>query len=64
MVGTLKFPELFTGKIDKVVEKQVKFMVKEDVVPVAQRPRRIPIYLTQKEEAKVYQLLKEDAIEK
>ena len=61
---TSKFPELFTGKIGKAVEKQVKIMVKEDIVPVAQRPRRIPIHLTEKAEAKVYQLMKEDVIER
>ena len=61
---TSKFPELFTGKIGKAVEKQVKIMVKEDIVPVAQKPQRISIHLTEKAEAKVYQLLKEDVIER
>ena len=39
-------------------------MTDENVVPVAQRPRRIPIHLTEKAEAKIKQMLEEDVIEK
>ena len=59
-----KFPELFTGKIGKYKGKQIKLMIKEDAVPLAQAPRRIPIHLMEKAEAKVEQLLKEDVVER
>ena len=59
-----RFPELFTGKIGRAVDRQVKIMTNENVVPVAQRPRRIPIHLTEKAEAKIKQMLEEDVIEK
>lgn len=58
------FPELFTGKTGRVKGKAVKIMVDEDVIPVAQAPRRIPIHLVGKAEAKVAALLKDDIIER
>ena len=58
------FPELFTGKTGCVKGKAVKIMVDENIVPVAQAPRRIPIHLVEKAEAKVAALLKDGIIER
>ena len=38
-----EFPELFTGKIGKSNDRQVVIMKDENVVPIAQRARRIPV---------------------
>ena len=59
-----KFPELFTGKIGKYIGKQIKQMIKENAVPLAQAPRIISIHLMDEAEAKVEQLLKEDVVER
>ena len=59
-----EFPELFTGQIGKFNGKQITLMVDDSVVPVAQKPRRIPVHVMDKAEQKVNQLLKEDVIER
>ena len=59
-----EFPELFTGLIGKFNNHQVEIMTKENVVPIAQKPRKMPIHLMDKAEAKVKQLFDQDVIER
>ena len=59
-----EFPELFTGRIGKSKSRQVKIMIDENVIPVAQRSRRIAVNLTEKAEGKMKQLMREDIIER
>ena len=59
-----EFPELFTGKIGKSAKRQVVIMTDKDVVPVAQKSRRIPVHLMPKAEGKLKQLMTEDIIER
>ena len=59
-----EYPELFTGEIGKFNGGEIELMVNPDVRPVAQRPRRIPVNMAEKAEAKIKQLLNQDIIER
>ena len=59
-----EFPELFTGEIGKFNGGEIELMINPDVCPVAQKPRRIPVNMAEKAEAKIKQLLNQDIIER
>lgn len=58
-----KYPQVCTG-IGKLKNYQVKLHIKEDVKPVAQKTRRLPFALREKESKQLDQLEKDDIIEK
>ena len=55
---------VFTGDIGKSVARQVDIMIDENVTPVVQRQRKIPLNLMEKAEEKISQLLRQDIIER
>ena len=58
-----EYPELFTGEIGKFNGGEIELMINPDVRPVAQKPRRIPVNMAEKAEAKIKQLLNQDIID-
>ena len=57
------FPELFTG-LGRLNDRTVKLHIDEDVVPVAQRYRRVPFHVRKHVEEQIEKDLKNDVIEK
>ncbi|XP_052814002.1 uncharacterized protein K02A2.6-like [Mya arenaria] len=58
-----KYQSVFTG-LGKLKDKQIKFHVDENVVPIAQPARRIPFHVREKVEQEIIRLEQQDVIEK
>jgi hypothetical protein len=58
-----KYPNLFSGKVGKFKDTQVKLHIKPDIRPICQPHRRIPFHLRQKVEDEIQRMLEMDIIE-
>ena len=59
-----KFPEVFSGKIGKLKNFQLKLHIDDSITPVQARQRNHPIHLKEKIEEELKSLLDQDIIEK
>ena len=57
-----KYPTVFVG-VGKLKDYKLKLHVDSDVIPVAQKPRRVPFALSEKVTAKVEDLIAKDIVE-
>jgi hypothetical protein len=64
MTPQSEFPELFSGKVGKLKQTQIKLHIDSSVPPVKQKHRRLPLHLRMAVEAELARLEKEDLIER
>lgn len=57
-----KFPELFSGKIGKLKDFELKFHINRNVKPCVQKERKIPFHLKEKVEKAIDDMINYDLI--
>ncbi len=57
------YPKVFSG-IGKLTDYKLKLHINESIMPVAQKPRRVPFALRDKVTAKVNDLIEKDIVER
>ena len=59
-----EYPGVFSGNIGRSTGCEVEIMIDKSITPVVQKPRRIPINLTEPAERKIEELMREDIVER
>jgi hypothetical protein len=58
-----KYSTVFTDKLGKLKDFKIKFHINDNIKPFIEKPRRHPIHLKEKLEAKLIQMEKDGIIE-